>query len=237
VTTERQRSEVSSLGLAALGLALVAFPLFKVLVIDRLPVIERYADSGEGPGLLVWGLLYLGGEAVIAAMCVLSVRREGRPITDIGLAGPPSPAWWIVLAGALVASGVIIVLRHLDVITIMGRPGEDYGALAARATWQRVVIVGSSALAVLLEETVWRGFAVTRLRRLGAVTWLAVLLPSLAFGYFHGGTLDTLWISAFITLAAAGLCVLFLRTGSLAWPMLIHFSWNVLFVALTPQPV
>lgn len=63
----------------------------------------------------------------------------------------------------------------------MGRPGVNYGVLAARSTPQRVLGLVVSALVVPLEETIWRGFAITRLQRIGAPLWLAVVLPSLAF--------------------------------------------------------
>jgi membrane protease YdiL (CAAX protease family) len=233
----RRARDVSAVGLFALLLALVAFPVFKVQVIDHLSVIERYGDDGTGPGFFVWAALYVGAEFVIAALCVASVRREGRALSDVGLVRPQSRAWWTVLVVVLIAAGTIIALRHVEAFTIMGRPGQDYGALAARHTWQRVMVVASSGFVVPLEEIIWRGFAITRLQRVGSPTWLAVLLPSLAFGYFHGGTLDTLWVSAFITIAASGLGVVFLRTRSLAWPILIHFGWNALLVAVSPEPV
>ena len=224
----------SGLVVLALGLALIGFPLFKVQVIDHLPVILRYGETGRGNGFFVWAALYVGAEVVIAALCLSAVRREGP--ASIGLMAPRSRAWWTVLTTVLIVSATIIILRHVDVLSIVGREGGDYGALVARHTWQRLFIVASSAFVVPLEETIWRGFAITRLQRLRAPTWLAVALPSAAFAYFHGGTIDTLWISAFIMVAVVGLSVVFLRTRSLAWPILIHFSWNALLVSVTPQP-
>lgn len=180
--------------------------------------------------------MYAGAELFVAGLCITSLVREGRSVDDIGLVAPRSRAWWSTLTAVLVVSGTIIALRHFDAITIVGRPGQDYGALEPLTTANRLLIVFSSALVVPLEEIIWRGFAVSRLRSMSAPTWLAVAAPSVAFGYFHGGTIDTLWISALILVAAIGLCGVYLRTRSLAWPFLIHFGWNALLVSVTPTP-
>jgi membrane protease YdiL (CAAX protease family) len=228
---------VSPLGLMGLGLAIVAFPIFKVQVVEHLPAIVRYSETGRGSGWYVWAACYIGAEAVIAALCLASILRERRRPADAGLNVPASRVWWLVLAVFLIAGAIVIALRHVDVITIMGAPGEDYGAVAARNTAQRIVAVLTSAIVVPMEEFIWRGFAITRLQRLGLPTWAAVVVPSLAFGYFHGGTIDTIWITGFIAAAVAVLGVMYLRTRSLAWPILIHFSWNVMILSLTPTPV
>lgn len=222
------RERLSGPGVAGLLLALVAFPLYKIQLIDR---FVRTSDQ-----FWTWSGMYVGAELVIAVLCVASVVREGGEVRDIGLRLPTSKVWWTVLTVVLVVAGVIIALRHSGTISIVGREGQDYGALAAQTTANRVLIVLSSAVVVPIEELIWRGFSVTRLQRLHAPTGLAVLLPSLAFGYFHGGTIDTLWISVFITISVTGLCVVYLRTQSLAWPIVIHFGWNALLISVTPTP-
>ncbi len=232
-----ERSKVSSTGLIALVLALAAFPLFKVQVVEHLPSVVRYGDTGLGPGRLVWAATYIGGEILIAGLCLASVFREGRTLSDVGLAPPRSRAWWMVLGVGLFVAGTLIVLRHADVIEIMGRAGQDYGVLAARNTWQRIEGVLTSAVAVPIEELIWRGFAITRLERLGAPTWLAILLPSAAFAYFHGGTVDTLAVSMAVGAGVIILSAIFVRQRSIAWPILLHFTWNIVLLSVTPTPI
>jgi membrane protease YdiL (CAAX protease family) len=232
----RAQTKVSGLGLTALGLALVGFPVFKVQVIEHLSSVVRYGETHAGPGRYVWAATYIGAEFIIAALCLASVYREGRRPSDVGLSFQVSRSWWVLLVLTLLIASTVISLRHFDVLEIMGRPGQDYGALAATTTWQRVEGVVMSAVVVPIEELIWRGFAITRLERLGAPTWLAVLLPSLAFGYFHGGTVDTLAISAVVTLGVILLSVVYVRRRSLSWPILLHFGWNVVLLSLTPMP-
>lgn len=235
VTRANEPWRVWLVGAFALVLALITFPAFKVMLLEHLPMVERFLDTGTGSGRYVHLGLYAGAEAVIVALCLLSVRLEGERPSDIGLEVPRSLAWWLTFDAVCLVAGTIILLRHLEVMTIRAGAGQDYGAMFATNTSQRLLFVAGSALVVPLEEIIWRGFAITRLKRSGLPVWAAVLIPSVAFAYFHGGSIDTIFVSVAVGIGVIGLSVVFVRTRSLSWPILLHFGWNAMLIAVTPS--
>jgi len=70
-----------------------------------------------------------------------------------------------------------------------------------------------------------------------AIEHLSALKRFGTTGAGPGGTLDTLGISIAVAAGVAVLGAVFVRTGSLQWPILLHFAWNAIFFSLNPKPV
>jgi membrane protease YdiL (CAAX protease family) len=183
----RTGERVGVLSVLTLVLALIVFPFLKV---------QLFEGSAA---------FYLGAEIAIAVLCIAALQADWRPLDDIGI-NAPSGRWWVWFGAVVVVAVTIVLLRHVEVINIPA--GEAATLLSAHTTAGRFLNLLGVLVGVACEEIIWRGFAVNRLQAIGLPLSLAVLLPSIAFGYFHGGTLDTLGISAGVALSAVALCAL-----------------------------
>lgn len=160
---------------------------------------------------------------VLVTWACLRLRRE--PLAAVGL--HLDRAWARdVLGGA--ALGTALILAVAGLIALAGGvrfhldPARGLGALAMGAwafTW-----------VALLEELLFRGFVFQRLID-GLGRWPALLAMALLFALAHWGNpgMDgpTLaWATVDTVLGALLLGLTYLRTGSLALPIGIHFGWN-----------
>lgn len=160
---------------------------------------------------------------VLVTWACLRLRRE--PLAAVGLR--LDLAWARgVLGGAALGTALILIVAGLIALAGGVRfhldPARGLGALAMGA-W-------AFAWVALLEELLFRGFVFQRLID-GLGRWPALLAMALLFALAHWGNpgMDgpTLtWASIDTVLGALLLGLAYLRTGSLALPIGIHFGWN-----------
>jgi len=164
---------------------------------------DRFAAAlrGFGPiGLLailaigLTGNVFVGGFAFpLGGLLVLAwAARSRTPLRAIGYVTPKSWVVTIVVAAALgvalklVLKAVVMPLLGADPINATYHHLVGNAAALPAAIWSMFVGAGFG------EETVFRGFAFERLRRLlGNSAWaksLAVVVTSAAFGAAHFGT-------------------------------------------------
>lgn len=84
-----------------------------------------------------------------------------------------------------------------------------------------VVLISTCICAPVLEEIIFRGLILSRLKK-AMPTWVAILISSVLFGLAHG---QILWIT-YATLLGVILCLVKERTGSISATMLIHALFN-----------
>ena len=196
-----------------LALFVASQPLYRVTskAVQRLGV--------DKPWLAPLPVVFL----VLVTWACLRLRRE--PLAAVGLR--LDFAWARgVLGGALLGTALILIVAGLIALAGGVRfhldPARGLGALAMGAwafTW-----------VALLEELLFRGFVFQRLVD-GVGRWPALLAMALLFALAHwgnpgmeGSTLA--WASIDTVLGALLLGLAYLRTGSLALPIGIHFGWN-----------
>jgi membrane protease YdiL (CAAX protease family) len=158
----------------ALLAALAGPPLF-VLIPDLL--------SGETPTLvvqIVFQLLYcaLAGFVVWVVLC-----RERLPLRSIGLRRPD----WSTLVSAIVLCLGALYLLPLLTAPFLNVLGSDslkagLGRLAPLPVWFRVVIGVTGGI---VEETLYRGYAIERLAAITGRRWLGGAISAVAFGLAH----------------------------------------------------
>jgi membrane protease YdiL (CAAX protease family) len=90
--------------------------------------------------------------------------------------------------------------------------------LSARLFWIFV-----SLTAAICEETLWRGIAITELRKLTKTTFIAIIISSLSFVFFHGGLQQGVIVFTYRFVIALILAGIYVRTKSLRVPILVHF--------------
>ena len=144
------------------------------------PVVQSATDaSSTVTGIVGQIALWL----LCAAVVGIVVYWEKRPLTSLWL----KPFQWQSLAWA----GVLVTCQHSDTVShhqwvrkAVGLPGYAMGMETALAYpgWLRVFAVLTAGV---VEETLFRGFAVTRLLQLGAGIPLAVGVSSAVFAALH----------------------------------------------------
>lgn len=182
--------------LATLLLALGGPPLLAI-------VAGRVLDDTSGLtarlafDLVMWVLLGL--------ILSIVVGVERQPLASIGLR---RPGWSTVFYGLLLAAGMSFVLvpAMIWLVGKSGLPGYDRGLrhLLPLPAWYRAFL---AVTAGVVEEPLYRGYAVERLASLTGSYWLGGALAVVASGLAHIPT----WGPgpALVALAAAGLATLF----------------------------
>ncbi len=134
-----------------------------------------------------------------------------------------------LLASNLLLSGLAWVLAQ------MGMPmSGDIKFLIPEDAVGRVVWVGVSITAGVVEETAFRGYLMTRFRLLGKLrSWVApAIISSIIFGSLHAYQ----GLPGMIVITAYGLlfALLYIRTGSI-WPCIIAHFFQDLSALFIPQ--
>ncbi|MEV7007504.1 CPBP family intramembrane glutamic endopeptidase [Streptosporangium sp. NPDC051022] len=174
----------------------------------------------------------------LAAVALLIVAVEPRlDAAAVGLVINESPDTVLgMIVGFLVAAAAgVLVLRRL---AAKGRavPGQEaYSHLLPRTAAERWYAAGLSVTAGVTEEIVYRGLLIAAgTGALGLSKEVAALgaLAVFVAGHLYQGGRGMLMV----TLAGLGLTVLYLRTGSLLLPILLHALIDLRGLLLSPQP-
>ena len=137
---------------------------------------------GDTPTIGVQAFLQLVfcGLAVVVVLVVL--RGERMPLRSIGVRRPDSST--IVTALMITAAGCLLGLLTAPLVTAVGAEGAAGGVatLAMWPAWFRLFVGTTSGI---VEETLYRGYAVERLAALTGRVWVGALIAVIAFGLAH----------------------------------------------------
>jgi len=139
--------------------------------------------AGDSPSIGVQVLLQAIFCGLAVFILILVRRYERLPLGSIGLRRPD----WTTLATAALLFFVGFVLMPFftdPLVKMWGQEGADAGIaeLALLPTWFRVVV---GATGGVVEETLYRGYAVERLSTLTGRRWLGATLATLIFAAAH----------------------------------------------------
>ncbi len=158
-----------------------------------------------------------------AVVVVLWLRfGEGLPLSSIGLRRPnwKTLAFGVLAAVVLLAVfvlqyAVIVPMFHLDA----ARAGAERNLILARPLWYRVLMVLRAAV---VEEILFRGYMIEKVRQLTGSTVLAVVVSVATFTYAH---LSGWGLVHLIPVCAAGIlfALLYVWRRDLPSNMLAHF--------------
>ena len=138
----------------------------------------RSADS-----LGIQMLLQLTFCSLAVVVIAIVIKGERLPLSSIGLRQPD----WSTLATALLLFLVgffVMPLVTTPLVEAWGRRGADAGIaeLAVCPAWFRIFLAVTSGI---VEETLYRGYAVERLSTITGRRWLGATLATLAFAAAH----------------------------------------------------
>ena len=159
--------------ICGLLLALGGPPLFAL-------VSERLLDASPRLGVqLVLQLLYCTLPLLIIW---ITLRFERLPLRSIGLKRPG----WSSIAWGVLLWGVLLILPTLTspLMQVLGTEGVDAEVqrLAALPLWFRVILGLTGGV---VEEMLYRGYAVERFITLTGRPWMGAAIPAVIFGLAH----------------------------------------------------
>ena len=150
-------------------------PSLFVLASDRL--------FGESPRLAIQVVLQLLYCTLPILIAWIVIRHERLPLRSIGLR---RPNWSTVLWGLLLWAAISLLLPLLTapLLTVFGTAGLEEGIrrLAVLPAWFRVVLGLTGGI---VEEVLYRGYAVERLADITGRPWLGAAVCALVFGLAH----------------------------------------------------
>jgi len=166
--------------------------------------------------------------SLAAALSV--VRRAGMTANSIGL---PSLRRLVAASGLLLVFGVLVFAARelIGRVDWVGDRVPVFGVAAPATTVERLVWIPMALTAGICEESVYRGFAILGLRRLGYTLRGALVLSLIAFAFVHGPSAIVFFpVYAVVGLAFA---VPLLRTGSLLPGIAAHAAFDMLILLVT----
>lgn len=158
---------------AGLAIALLGPSLF-VVISDWL--------FGPTPRLAIQGVLQLLYCLLPIAIVWIVIARERLPLRSIGLR---RPTWRTVAWGLLMWAGVwTLSLLTAPLVRLTGSEGlhEGLQRITVMPIWFRVVVGLTGGV---VEETLYRGYAVERLSAIVGSPWLGGLIAVTAFALAH----------------------------------------------------
>ena len=185
------------------------------------PGLRALVASGSRMGWYsFWGTVFII-EWIGFFLCLWALRSEGRASREIGLYSQRLRLYLLLFTLPVLGFSALFVAQELH--WIPSRPGDSHGLFSFLTTAERFFWLAMSITGGVCEETMFRGFAISYLRRLVRSTWLAVLLATLAFAYVHGGLHQGL--VPFLMRLAVGLVLagIYLWRDSLLPAMFLHF--------------
>jgi len=174
------------------------------------------------------------GAVQLAVMAFLSRSRgTGRLATDFGMVLRLRDLWGLLAGVGLQFLVVYAVLLPLQLILDLDNPPEQQVtqiAGEARGTVDVVLVVFVVVvLAPIVEEMIFRGMLLSRLRRSMGRT-PAVLLSAVVFAAVHLADPNAIFVVPGLVVIGVVLAYQALRTGSLSLPIFTHAGVNLIAV-------
>ncbi|MET7337413.1 CPBP family intramembrane glutamic endopeptidase [Nonomuraea sp. NPDC005650] len=212
----------------------LAFYLAIVAPVVGLRARNRPQDDTPLPRRL--GLVIVELWALAAAALLVVALSPTLTLADVGVKPPTDPAVTYGIAVALPVAMVPIVFFVRWLVKNGGKaPGADaYSALMPRTRGERWLAGGVAVSAGLCEELVYRGL----LMGLGLALGLSPLLAAaaavavFALGHVYQGR----WGFLLSILGGIAFTGIYLRTGSLIAPIVVHVIVDIRSLVLTPRP-
>lgn len=222
---------ISKMTWISLGFLLLIYPLASIAPGADLSLLETL---GENQGLLMFVLITtVIFQWAFFGLIYLSVFREQTFLLGLGF----RKIRWLDFAWAIsfLLTAMLILQGLAWILAQIGMPmlGE-VGLLIPTDLSGRLVWVGVSFTAGFCEESMFRGYLMTRLRLIaGFKSWVwPVVISAVAFGACHAyqGWPGFIVISVY----GAMFSLLYIRTGSI-WPGIIAHTFQDLLALVVPQ--
>lgn len=161
-------------------------------------------------------LVWLLGTAV-------SLLRMRRPVRRLTYRRTAETFLWCIVLTLILAVGSIMILNVLFAMNFRAAAYVTSHATQVTFSWKSAMI--SLLSAPIVEEIAFRGIICKWLKKTSKA-WIAIVISAVFFGLWHRN------LGQFAYTFAWGILLGFvsLRSGSVLWPMLIHFTCNLLSI-------
>ena len=223
--TIKKSGKLRSLGIAAgtVGIFLASQVLF-TLIFSFIGIAEDglsgFDDYIMGNVSLITAISDLGAAAIVL---LIFLCRKKNPFFEVGFRRvKPSQV------GVAVALGVLMLVAVTGFLSLIPEDSsimKDYSDAASSIEGESVFveIFATVIVAPLVEEILFRGVILSRLKRSWSVP-LSIILSSLIFGVLHGQILWILYAAA----TGAVLGAVYVRYNSIVPTIALHFTFNLL---------
>ncbi len=179
---------------------------------------DRLWDQHDSDAFYAFWLSVIVLHWASAAVCAGVLGRHGVALSDLGVPDRRRLTRIVVLL-AVTGLGIVLTRSVLGPVTIFGGT-PFFGAGSPVDTPQRLLWVAVAITAGLCEEFVYRGVALSLLRRRGFSPVASVAVATIPFALMHGpgGIIGF----PFVGTLAVIMSILYLRTRSLAPGMTAH---------------
>ena len=193
--------------------------LAATLILALLP-IGRWIAPGDSIQALLCREAFWWIFAAVVLIWLAFVER--LPLTSIGFRWPTWKTFLFALAGAaavlfvmILHMGLIVRVFHLDTTTVL----EQQRMILSKPYWFRVVLVLRAAV---VEEIVFRGYMIEKVRQLSGSGFLAVAVSVLTFTWAHYAGWGAVQLIPVFG-AGTALALLYVWRRDLPSNMLAHF--------------
>ncbi len=193
--------------------------------------LQRRIDAGEAVARNNLYQLTITGQWVLFALTIGAWLYQGRNLQTLGFGLTTNTAFFV--GAGLAVAGIVLLL--LQIRQIKSAPNEDIRNFRGQLGKLEIIIprngnelarfYGMSLTAGIVEETLWRGFIIWYFSHVMPL-WAAAMISVIGFGIAHAyqgiGNLPK------ITLVGAIFAGLYLLTGSLWLPIVLHAAVDIL---------
>ncbi|WP_020575885.1 CPBP family intramembrane glutamic endopeptidase [Actinopolymorpha alba] len=239
----------------------LSIPLLAVLVVDPLlgrrmyDRLQRHREHDSQALKRVYRRILIAEWSCAAVVVLIITVSPGAALADFGLALPDT--WFDVdvlpresseIAGAVVGLlvvGTVLLLLSRRLAKVNARPAggikvlqqaglDTFNAIIPRTATERRLAIAVSVTAGVCEELIYRGFLIAfGVGVLNLNVYVAAGLAALLFGAAHlyQGWLGMIRVTFFGVLMTA----LYLSTGSLVLPIVIHAVGDIVSLVVMPS--
>ncbi len=207
-------------------LVIIGFPILYMLFGKTSIAIELFANKNLDYYIPFWGgIIILHWASVFVVM--LFLKSEQKTLTDIGYKLSRKGTLLLIGGYLLVASLVLVGVEvMLSNVVIDSSQFGSISGLVPKTTSHRIFFILLVFSTGFCEEIVYRGFAITRLEKMGINKWIALGIAAFVFIGIHG---INAYSKSFIFYFGGGLMfgLIFLFSKRLLPSMLIHLAINL----------
>jgi len=171
-------------------------------------------------------LVFLGlSLAVWLVGTVVSLFRMEKSARQLAYRRSAETVLWSILLGVCMTAGSALILGLLSAMNYKSAVAF-VNAFCVKNAYHIKAAMVSIIAAPLVEEIAFRGLICNWLRKKSSHTWIAILISAVFFGLWHRNLGQFAYTLVFGVLTG----YVYLCSGTVIWPMLMHFIINLLAI-------
>ena len=206
---------------------------FLFLIVPSM-ILSLFAVGRGSQGFAVTAVSVILRDLALASLVLFFVWRNREPLSAIG--------WtvrdWLRQAGLgvllfpLIFVGIGLVASQLTRLGLSHPHSQLKAALSVKSLWQAPLAILLVIVVAVTEETIFRGYLLLRFIAISRNRPFAILLSTVVFAMGHGYEGEV----GVVAVALLGLvfAVIYLSTGSLVAPIVMHFLQDFITVVVVP---